>query len=52
MAESPESTVPNDADVDQDSESTESLDHLSPSRRNLLKWVGEFLGYDAVWLAP
>ena len=48
MAESPESTVPNDADVDQDSESTESLDHLSSSRRSLLKRVGEFLENDAV----
>ena len=48
MAESPESTVPNDADVDQDSESTESLDHLSSSRRSLLERVGEFLENDAV----
>ena len=48
MAENPEATVPNDADIDQNPESTESLDHLSPSRRNLLKRVGEFLGNDAV----
>ena len=48
MAESPESTMPDDADVDQDSELIESLDHLSSSRRNLLERIGEFLGNDTV----